>query len=261
MVSLVGLVWWAAIDLLIAIIWWWLWKFFVHYVYCLVQFSQSLVDVHNSSPSFHSLPPTIHGPCSRLSFISKNDLWKMYIRVDFPAAENLPVTSHQYWNEVLRSCCSSQSLWHLSACPAEPYSCASASSSLSFGHVDVKPGKLIPITESLQRLFPMAGVPFPSPYTTTSCCLKKTARIHLPFPFTGRLDFPLWRNYQVAFLQEDNWNEKLSGLDWCPSWWREMGWVWKTGVPSVPRETGGSYSWEDHFLTLGVSFAICRRAT
>lgn len=44
---------------------------------------------------------------------------------------------------------------------AEPWSCASASSSLSSGHVDIKPGKLIPNTESLQRLFPMAGVPFP----------------------------------------------------------------------------------------------------
>ena len=44
---------------------------------------------------------------------------------------------------------------------AEPWSCASASSSRPSGHVDIKPGKLIPNTESLQRLFPMARVPFP----------------------------------------------------------------------------------------------------
>lgn len=103
-------------------------------------------------------------------------------------------------------------------------------------------------------------VPFPSPYTTTSCFPKKPSG-SLPSPFYRKVRFPLWRTYWAAFLQEDNWNEKpkgLTGVHLGGGRWDEVGrlesqvfWEWPEG----------SYSWEYRFLTLRVSFAICKRAT
>lgn len=162
----------------------------VLYTLCLLSCSvlPSLVDVHNPSPTFPSLPSTVHGPRS-----SQSDLWKMYIRVDFPAAESLPVTSHQYWNDVLRSCCSSQALWRLSACslsldpaPPPPALCPLDTWTSNLG-------SSFPTQNLCRDSFLWPGCPFPSLYN--HLLFSQENRQDLPpSPFYRKVRFPSLKN-------------------------------------------------------------------
>lgn len=134
-----------------------------------------------------------------------------------------------------------------------PHSRGSAPCSLSSGHVGFKPGKLIPTTGSLQKLFPMPGLPPSRTLYNHPLLYQETHEDPTASPFYKKVRFPLMQNLSgLHFSRKVTENEK--------PWWREAGRGLEDRRPNPSVEWLMGLILEDHFPSLSLRFSICKRA-